>query len=121
MMLRAIARSCIQSLKGQEKLGIVFWRWGVLLYISSILIGIAVIAVEESRGTWFALFVGILGAVLLFIYPFMFCFSLWRCSKNTMRTWCKYAARAYAVAFIPAIHIWVGGAIALGSMVLIGH
>ncbi|PZP83931.1 MAG: hypothetical protein DI582_10030 [Azospirillum brasilense] len=120
-ILYPVARSCLQSLKGQERLGIVFWRWGILLYLSSIIIGFIFVMTGGLRESWIGGLVGWLGLILIVIYPFVFCFSLWRCSKNAARPWHKYATRIYAVALFPAIHIWASAAIAMGAMVLIGR
>lgn len=120
-ILYPVARSCLRSLKGQERLGIVFWLWGVALYLSSIIIGFIFAITDGLRESWIGGLVGWLGWILILIYPFMFCVSLWRCSKNTTRIWCKYGARIYAVVIFPVIHVWASAAIAMGAMVLIGQ
>jgi hypothetical protein len=120
MIFRSILQSCKRSLKGEEKLWIVFWLWGVALYISSISIGLCTFSIKGGGGSLLGVLMGISGLILIFIYPFMFCVSLWRCSKNTKWTWCKYLARLYAVAFIPAIHVWISAWIFIGSLLLMG-
>ena len=114
-MFKAIKR----ALKGEEKAWKVFWLWGWLLYITSILIGFGA-ATDQLKNTFFANIVGFLGLILIFIYPFMLCWSLWFCSKNTKYKWFTYFLKIYAIAFIPAIHIWVGLFVFVGSVILLG-
>lgn len=119
-ILSSIWRSAGKALQGQEKLSIVFWLWGVLLYVGSFIIGGVVFFNEDVAVSWLGVLAGWLGIILVFIYPLMFCFSLWRCAKNTNRRWCGYMAKIYALAFIPAIHIWLSWFVLMASVALLG-
>lgn len=112
-MINAIKR----ALKGEEKLWKVFWLWGVLLYVSSIVVGFLTVF-SPLNHTPIGFFVGLLGLALIFIYPFLFCISIWKCSKNTKQQFFKYFARIFIFIFFP-FHAWFSGAIALGTMVLL--
>ena len=113
----AIKESFFKSLKGEEKLWKVFWLWGVLLYVVSIGIGLLSIGVKPFV-IWFHPIIGILGIILIFIYPIIFCFSIWRNSKNTESKSFKYASLIYIFLFLQA-HIMLSFFTLLGSMSLI--
>lgn len=109
-------QSMKRSLRGEEKLWIVFWLWGVTLYLASLIIGFIALFETSIHYSRIGDVVGWLGFALVYIYPFIFIFSIWRCSKNTRHKLFNFGAKLYAVIIFPVIHYYASAAIILASM-----
>jgi hypothetical protein len=118
-MFRKIKESFKKSWKGEEKLWKVFWIWGVPIYLSAIPIGSITMGIEMTNSNIFAihlaLLVGILGIIFAFIYPIIFCVSLWRCAKNSDKKIYLISARIFIIPFL-FIHLFVGLMAAWGGL-----
>jgi hypothetical protein len=113
-----ILDSIKKALRGEEKLWVVFWLWGVLLYISSFAIGVFSAFLDYDYGAVKYL-VGTLGLALVFVYPFIFIKSLWKCSANTSYVTMERFTKFFAVGFI-FIHLFMSIFIFGGSTILLG-
>lgn len=108
-----------RALRGEEKLWVVFWLWGVVLYVGSIAIGSAVFFSKHGLPIINPI-TGILGLILILVYPFMFCWALWRCAFNTKHRVLGYLARLFTVGFIPLVHAKVSFYVLFGSAMFLG-
>lgn len=139
ILLRIINSPSAQScLKGNEPPSKVFFRWGVLLYVASLIIGyfsvffgsFALMSIKYLTLNQFlngfvfnilfvtipsilAVLIGTMGFILIFIYPFLFCTALIRCAENTNKSWIILTCYASALIFIVwhiacSFYVWLG-------------
>lgn len=101
-IFRAIKSSYFKSLKGEENFWVVLLGWGVGVYVLSISIGFSVFPVLKFLSLELSAnlssevilkiaqdlifmpvgMIGALGMILIFVYPFLFVFSLVKCASN---------------------------------------
>lgn len=97
-MFRAVVKSYIKSLKGEEKLSIVILGWGVALYIISFFFAFILMYLAGLHFQTFSGFlnndflkylisvpvgfIGPFGLVFVFIYPLTLVYSLYKCSST---------------------------------------
>lgn len=107
-----------KALRGEEKLWKVFWLWGALLYVSSIVVGIFSTFLDYDYRI-IKYLVGILGLVLIFVYPVLLIKSLYRCAQNTEISVKHYLIKYFCIIFI-FIHLVSSVFIFGGCIILFG-
>lgn len=123
-MFRAILTSARKSITGEEKLWKVFWLWGILIQITAMPIGFLAIGLWNTcpnivTGV-FGVVIAMLGLIFVFIYPFIFIITLWRCARNTAIKGLFILARMFIVLFI-FIHLIIGTYSFVGTLWIVGH
>ena len=109
-IIKTIINSAKKAWRGEEKLWIVFWLWGVLLYFGSFFVGgfyARILLNYLGDFNYFLAFsfsfcMSILSVIYIFIYPVIFSVSMWRCS---IKTDCLIA-KVVVFIFIP-FHIFI--------------
>jgi hypothetical protein len=127
--IHALISSAKKAWRGEEALWKVFWLWGVLIYSAAVPIGMFAIALEMTLPAYpqdflfrvpihlFAVIIGLAGLIFVFLYPVIFSFSLWRCSKNTRINILCILMKAFVPIFC-LIHIPMGSLCLMGSLSL---
>lgn len=101
-VVKAVVNSAKKSWNGEEKLWKVFWLWGIVLYITSNIVGLlAGYAFFPIR-----FIVGILGLIFIFIYPIILVVSAIKCAKNTSLRIFKFLTFSFIPIFIYAHVNW---------------
>ncbi len=134
-LFKVIKTSYMKSLKGEEKLWKVIWLWGFLLYVGSIAIGFGMMSYHNLAENILGYdpislrnrtiisdlvliplgILGVCGIILLIVYPFVFIFSLFRCSEKV-----GIPKRIYAMIYA-VIFIIFGGFLMLGSYAIFSY